>query len=183
MSNSTTNPPSSSSSSSYSSIISPEYSTENYLSWIYNTYLFLQRATVTLPDYSVKNGFFSDIIRDLLKIDSIERGRVTCFFTVKPSVVNTYGTLHGGAVGVIAELMALACARTLVANDKDLFLGELSISYLAAAGVNVELEIDGRVARSGRNITTTSVDFRIKESRKMVYTARATFYATPISNL
>ncbi|KAI3958367.1 hypothetical protein MKW98_011055 [Papaver atlanticum] len=172
-----------SSPSSYSSIISPEYSTENYLSWIYNTYLFFKRATVTLPDYSVKNGFLSDIIRDLIKTDRLERGRVTCFFTVKSSVVNTYGTLHGGAVGVIAELMAVACARTVVAKDKDLFLGELSISYLAAAGVNVELEIDGRVARSGRNVTTTSVDFRIKESRKMVYSARATFYGTPTSNL
>ncbi|RZC57530.1 hypothetical protein C5167_004830 [Papaver somniferum] len=181
MSSSTTNPQSSS--SLYSSIISPEYSTENYLSWIYNTYLFLKRATVTLPDYSVKNGFFSDIIRDLLKVDRIERGRVACFFTVKSSVVNTYGTLHGGAVGVIAELVSLACARTFVAKDKDLFLGELSISYLAATGANVELEIEGCVARSGRNITTTSVDFRIKESRKMVYTARATFYATPVSNL
>lgn len=77
----------------------------------------------------------------------------------------------------------MACARTFVAKDKDLFPGELSISYLAATGANVELEIEGCVARSGRNITTTSVDFRIKESRKMVYTARATFYATPVSNL
>lgn len=53
---------------------------------------------------------------------------------------NTYGTLHGGAVGVIAELVSLACARTFVAKDKDLFLGELSISYLAATGANVSLK-------------------------------------------
>lgn len=46
---------------------------------------------------------------------------------------NAYNTLHGGAVGSIAEIVAIACARTVVHKDKELFLGELSVSYLAAA--------------------------------------------------
>lgn len=46
---------------------------------------------------------------------------------------NAYNTLHGGAVGSIAEIVAIACARTVVNQDKDLFLGELSVTYLAAA--------------------------------------------------
>ena len=33
--------------------------------------------------------------------------------------------------------MSIACARTVVAGDKELFLGELSISYLSAATLNV----------------------------------------------
>lgn len=49
--------------------------------------------------------------------------------------------MHGGAVGAVATRVATACARTVVAKDKDLFLGELSISYLSAAPHNVYIFI------------------------------------------
>lgn len=45
--------------------------------------------------------------------------------------------MHGGAVGAMAERVAIACARTVVGEDKDIFLGELSISYLSAVPHNV----------------------------------------------
>lgn len=41
--------------------------------------------------------------------------------------------MHGGAVGTIAEIVAVACARTVVNKDKEIFLGELSVSYLSSA--------------------------------------------------
>lgn len=52
---------------------------------------------------------------------------------------NLYGSIHGGFVAAIAEFVSIACARTVVAEDKDIFLGELSISYLSGAPVNVSL--------------------------------------------
>ena len=51
---------------------------------------------------------------------------------------NPYNTLHGGAVAAVAEVVALACAKT-VAGDKELFLGESSTAYLAAARLNVRI--------------------------------------------
>ncbi|KAK9103368.1 hypothetical protein Sjap_020622 [Stephania japonica] len=54
-------------------------------------------------------------------------------------VQNSYGSLHGGAVASIAQAVAEACARTVVAEDKEVFLGELAISYLSPARVNVAL--------------------------------------------
>jgi len=50
---------------------------------------------------------------------------------------NAYGTLHGGAVGSLVEVLSTACARTVVAEDKELFLGEISISYLSGTPINV----------------------------------------------
>lgn len=47
--------------------------------------------------------------------------------------------MHGGAVGAMAERVAIACARTVAGKDKELFLGELSMSYLSAAPPNVSL--------------------------------------------
>lgn len=37
----------------------------------------------------------------------------------------------------IAERLSMACARTIVSEEKQLFLGELSMSYLSAAPVSV----------------------------------------------
>lgn len=50
---------------------------------------------------------------------------------------NVYGTMHGGSVGSVTEMLAIACARTVVAEDKELFLGEMSVSYLSGAPTNV----------------------------------------------
>jgi acyl-coenzyme A thioesterase 13 len=49
---------------------------------------------------------------------------------------NTYNTLHGGAVAAVAEAVGMACARA-AAGDREMFLGELSIAYLAAARCDV----------------------------------------------
>lgn len=50
---------------------------------------------------------------------------------------NFCGGIHGGAIAAFSERMAIACARTVVAEDKEIFLGELGISYLSAAPHNV----------------------------------------------
>lgn len=52
---------------------------------------------------------------------------------------NIYGFLHGGFVAAAAEFLSIACARTVVGEDKELFIGELSISYLSGAPGNVSI--------------------------------------------
>ncbi|XVE77081.1 hypothetical protein DITRI_Ditri13aG0033300 [Diplodiscus trichospermus] len=83
----------------------------------------------------------------------------------------------------IAERVAIATARTVVGEDKDIFLGELGMSYLSAAPKDAELIVDGSVVRSGRNITVVAIEFRMKKTGKLVYTSRATFYNSPLSKL
>ncbi|XP_076893297.1 uncharacterized protein LOC143545262 [Bidens hawaiensis] len=129
------------------------------------------------------NGFSSDLIRSVLKTQHIHRGRVTCILTVKPYVCNAYNTFHGGAVGSVAEMVAIACARTVVKEDKELFLGELSISYLAAAVKHAEVIVDASVVRSGRNLTVVAIEFKLKDSERLTYLCRATFYNMPVASL
>ncbi|KAK6920178.1 Thioesterase domain [Dillenia turbinata] len=104
-------------------------------------------------------------------------------FSVKPFVSNVYGGLHGGAVAAAAEVVSLACARTVVGEDKELFLGELGITYLSSAPINAEVMIEGSIVRSGRNLTVTSIEFRLKETKKLISVARATFYNMPMPKL
>ena len=43
--------------------------------------------------------------------------------------------------------------------------------------------VDGSVVRSGRNFTVVAVEFKLKKTGQLVYTARATFYNMPIAKL
>ncbi|KAK8639724.1 hypothetical protein V6N13_138094 [Hibiscus sabdariffa] len=90
--------------------------------------------------------------------------------------------LHGGAVAAIAERVAIATARTVVGEDKEIFLVDLGMSYLSAAPKDAELIVDGSVVRSGRNITVVSVEFKMKKTGKLAFTSRATFHNSPVSN-
>ncbi|XP_055817415.1 uncharacterized protein LOC129886659 [Solanum dulcamara] len=126
---------------------------------------------------------FSELTRGCLKVHNIHPGKVSCILSVKPAISNIYRSMHGGAVGAIAERVSIACARTVVGKDKELFLGELRMSYISAAPSNAEMVVHGSVIRSGRNMTVVAVDFRLKDSRKLVYTSNATFYHMPVASL
>ncbi|KAJ9689271.1 hypothetical protein PVL29_014780 [Vitis rotundifolia] len=86
-------------------------------------------------------------------------------------------------VATIVELVSISCARTVVAKGKELFLGELSLSYLSAAPAKVKAVADASVVRSGRNVTVIAVEFKMKKTRKLIYTGRTTFYNMPIAKL
>ncbi|KAK2650386.1 hypothetical protein Ddye_017875 [Dipteronia dyeriana] len=136
-----------------------------------------------IPENMSTKDFYSNIVGSHLKVHQIQRGRVTCLFSVKPAVVNFYGGVHGGAVGAVAERMAIACARTVMAEDKQIFLAELSISYLYAAPANSELIIDASVSKTGKTVTVVAIDFKFKESGKVCYSCHATFFNMPVSKL
>ncbi|KAM1252526.1 hypothetical protein ACFX13_041353 [Malus domestica] len=147
---------------------------------------FLQGVGISDPvpdEFDARKDTYSDIIRDLLKPLHISRGRVTCLVSVKPAVTNFYSGFHGGAIAAVAEAVSVACARTVVANDKELFLGELSVSYLSSATKNEEVIVDSSVVRSGRNLSVIALELKLKKTGRLVYTARATFYHTPVAKL
>ncbi|KAJ4827397.1 hypothetical protein Tsubulata_038695, partial [Turnera subulata] len=130
----------------------------------------------SLSENETSIDFYAHLLRSLLKADHLERGRLTCSFPVLPAVLNMYGGVHGAAVAAVAERVAIACARTVVAEDRELFLGELSVSYLSAARINEVVVVEASVVRSGRNVTVVTAEFKVKESGKLVYLVRATFF-------
>ncbi|KAL0411977.1 UNVERIFIED_CONTAM: hypothetical protein Slati_3787400 [Sesamum latifolium] len=134
------------------------------------------------PQHNVKDSF-SNLVGGVLEVVSVERGKISCLAKVKAPLLNSYGGMHGGSVAAVAERVAIACVRTVVGEDKNLFLGELGISYLSSAPRNAEVIIDGSVVRSGRNLTVVAVNFRLKESGRLAYMTRATFYNMPVSSL
>ncbi|XP_021904301.1 acyl-coenzyme A thioesterase 13 isoform X2 [Carica papaya] len=142
---------------------------------------------VGVSDSTVRNYVSKDLYSPLLCSNlqtlDVRPGYISCLLSVKPAISNFYGGLHGGAAAAVAEKVSIACARTVVPEDKELFLGELSMSYLSAAPTNAKLVVDGSVVRSGRNITVVAINFKLTNSGKLVHTARATFYNSPVSKL
>ncbi|KAK8466359.1 hypothetical protein PHAVU_008G073300 [Phaseolus vulgaris] len=88
------------------------------------------------------SGFYSNFFGSFLKVNDIKRGRISCTISVKLPIANFYGTLHGGSVASFVESLSIACARTVVAEDKELFLGEIDVSYLSAAPINSSLKFE-----------------------------------------
>ncbi|XP_060218798.1 uncharacterized protein LOC132645684 isoform X1 [Lycium barbarum] len=138
---------------------------------------------LTFPSQYDTKDSFSELTRGFLKVQHIHRGKISCIVSVKPPIMNFYGSLHGGAIGAVAARVATGCARTIVGKDKELFLGELSISYLSGAPRNAEVIVNASVIRSGRNLTVVALDFRVKDSEKLSYIAHATFYHMPVASL
>nr|XP_023879164.1 uncharacterized protein LOC111991609 [Quercus suber] len=137
----------------------------------------------SVPDICKTKDFYSHLIHHIIKPDQVLRGRITCLLTVKPALCNIYDNFHGGVVAAVAEKVSYACARTVVTEDKDIFLGELSISYLSSAPVNTEVIVDCSVVRSGRNFTVVAMEFKVKRTGKLAYTARSTFFNMPVAKL
>ncbi|TYH42978.1 hypothetical protein ES332_D11G097600v1 [Gossypium tomentosum] len=150
-----------------------------------NVMHFLESVGISnpIPDNYSSEDFYSDFLCNHLKTDAVRRGHITCFTTVKPTILNSMGGLHGGVVAAISERVAIATARTVVGEDKELFLGELAMSYLSSATINAELIVDGSVVRRGRNTTVVAVEFKMRKTGKLVYSSRATFYNSPIAKL
>ncbi|XP_004510850.1 uncharacterized protein [Cicer arietinum] len=149
------------------------------------TLMFLQLlgARNPIPENCKAEGFFDSFLRSFITVDQIQRGRISCSVIVKPPLCNGYGTLHGGAVGSLVEVLATACARTVVPEDKELFLGEVSISYLSGSPVNEEVVANASVVKSGRSLTSVAVEFKLKKTGNLLYLTHASFFNMPVSSL
>ncbi|XP_047162269.1 uncharacterized protein LOC124832176 [Vigna umbellata] len=82
-----------------------------------------------VPQIFDTRGIYSNLFRSFPKVDDIKRGRISCTIAIKSPIANFYGTLHGGSVASFVESLSPACARTVIAEDKELFLGEMNVSY------------------------------------------------------
>ncbi|XP_014516103.1 uncharacterized protein LOC106773859 isoform X1 [Vigna radiata var. radiata] len=140
-------------------------------------------ASTAIPPKWEARGSYDPFFRNFFKILHIQPGRISISVHVKPPICNTFGTLHGGSVGTLTEILSTACARTVVPEDKELFLGEISISYMSATPANEEVLANASVVKSGRNLTVVAVEFKLKKSGNMAYSTRATFYNMPLSSL
>ncbi|KAJ9689279.1 hypothetical protein PVL29_014787 [Vitis rotundifolia] len=142
----------------------PEEGTEIPDSLYSRTLLLFHQGSISanIPTISQGKDFYSVLFRSVLKVQHLDPGRLICLFSVIPAVANYYG----GAIAAIVELVSIACARTVVDEDKELFLGELSMSYLSAAPTLKERHspvcIGAKWARENGLLLVFNINFYLK---------------------
>ena len=46
-----------------------------------------------------------------------------------------------------------------------------------------EVEVEAQILRKGRSVVVTTVEFRLKDTKKLCYSSRATIYIMPVVSL
>lgn len=118
---------------------------------------------------------FESLVMSGLRLDLVERGRIVCSMNVPPRLLNAGNFLHGGATATLVDVVGSAVMFTVGAPLTGVSV-EINVSYLDAAFLNEEVEIEAKVLRVGKAVGVTSVEFRKKSSGKIIAQGRHTKY-------
>ncbi|CAN1342719.1 Acyl-coenzyme A thioesterase 13 [Linum perenne] len=126
--------------------------------------------------------FFERFIMQGLQVDLVEPGRVICSMKVPPRLLNAGNFLHGGATATLVDLVGSAVIFTVGAPQTGVSV-EINVSYLDAAYVNEEIEIEAKILRVGKAVGVVSVELRKKKTGKLIAQGRHTKYLAVSSKL
>ncbi|KAL0797335.1 hypothetical protein Bca101_052509 [Brassica carinata] len=100
-----------------------------------------------------------------IKVDLIEPGRIVCSMKVQPHLLNAGKFVHGGAMATVVDLIGTAAIYTDVDSDQSEGVSvEINVSYLDAAFLDEEIEIESRALRVGKAVAVASVELRRKKN-------------------
>ncbi|KAL7231086.1 hypothetical protein ACSBR2_009371 [Camellia fascicularis] len=143
--------------------------------------------------------FFDPLVMQGLSVDLLEPGRLICSMIVPPrlllylidrlidgllncDVKNTGNFLHGGATASLVDVVGSAVIYTVGAPFTGVSV-EINVSYLDAAYVGEEIEIESKVLRVGKAIAVVSVELRKKKTGKIIAQGRHTKYLAVSSKM
>lgn len=119
--------------------------------------------------------FFEPFICYGIKVVLLERGRLIATFKVPPRLVNSGNFLHGGATAALVDIVGSVVIHTVGAPSSGVSV-EINVSYLDAAFLHEEVEIEAKCLRVGKTIAVVSVELRKKETGKIIAQGRHTKY-------
>ncbi|KFK42770.1 hypothetical protein AALP_AA1G037200 [Arabis alpina] len=128
------------------------------------------------------NRFIERFVTQGVKVDLIEPGRIICSMKIPPHLLNAGNFLHGGATATIVDVIGSAVVYTSGLTQTGVSV-EINVSYLDAAFLNEEIEIEARTLRVGKAVAVVSVELRKKKNGKIIAQGRHTKYLAPRSKL
>ncbi|PSR88077.1 Acyl-coenzyme A thioesterase 13, N-terminally processed like [Actinidia chinensis var. chinensis] len=128
------------------------------------------------------NRFFDPFVMQGLRVDLVEPGRIICSMNVPPRLLNTGNFLHGGATAALVDIVGSAVIFTVGAPLTGVSV-EINVSYLDAAYVGEEIEIEAKTLRIGKAIAVVSVELRKKKTGKIIAQGRHTKYLAVSSKM
>ncbi|GLJ24879.1 hypothetical protein SUGI_0475840 [Cryptomeria japonica] len=127
-------------------------------------------------------GFYDALLLQGLQVDLAEHGRLLCTLKVPPRLLNVGNFLHGGATAAYVDIIGSAAIFTTGAKSSGVSV-EINVSYLNAAKLGEEIEIEAKVLRIGKAIAFVTVDLRKKNTGELIAQGRHTKYLAVTSKL
>ncbi|KAL9313946.1 hypothetical protein ACSQ67_019398 [Phaseolus vulgaris] len=117
-----------------------------------------------------------------LKVDLIQPGRIVCSMKIPQRLLNAGNSLHGGATAALVDVVGSAVIPTVGYSGSTTGVSvEINVSYLDAAYVDEEIEIEARALRVGKAVAVISVEFKKKKTGKIFAQGRHTKFL-PLSS-
>ncbi|XP_042375963.1 uncharacterized protein LOC121969784 isoform X1 [Zingiber officinale] len=108
-----------------------------------------------------------------IRLDDIEHGRVLYSCTVTPRLGSPGGVLIGGVIATLVDVIGSIALSTCGLPTTGVSL-DINISYLDAAMIGEEIEIEAKVLHVREPITVISVKLRKKATGKLIAEGRHT---------
>ncbi|KAJ0702826.1 putative acyl-CoA hydrolase [Helianthus annuus] len=152
--------------------------------WVKNYLEKIRTSSASSNDIdSTPSKLFEAIIMWGLKLDRIDHGRVICSMKLPPRLLNVDSSLHGGAMAALVDVIGGVAIRTVTNTTTTGVSMEINVSYLDAAYVGDEIEIEANVLRVGKVVAVATVEFRNKKNGKTIAQGRHTKYLAVSSKL
>eukprot|EP00045_Choanoeca_perplexa_P005488 m.46442 g.46442 ORF g.46442 m.46442 type:complete len:175 (+) comp13151_c0_seq2:702-1226(+) len=132
----------------------------------------LQGANALLGAFTSKGGFDA-VFKDNMTIIAIKDGHVTVDVCIEPSLLNSYGTIHGGATSTLVDIVGTLALLSRDATKPGVTV-ELSTSYTSSAKAGDSLRVEGKVLKMGRRLGFTQVEIFRSSDDALVATGRHT---------
>ena len=130
----------------------------------------LSGAQSLLGAFTHRTGRFDHCMRGL-QIKRIGDGEVECEIAVDEHLQNAYGTLHGGAISTLVDVVGTLALLSLDPTRAGVSV-EMNTTFVAAAKAGAAVSVTGRVLKAGKKLGFTSVDLRV--GAQLVATGRHT---------
>ncbi len=97
---------------------------------------------------------------DILAVEEVRSSPGSAVVSARPPthLTNSLGNLHGGALGLLAEVAASEAVHTVFAPDENLMPFQLTVDYLKATSVAGLVEFQAHVVHRTRRFALTHVD-------------------------
>ncbi|KAI5055418.1 hypothetical protein GOP47_0028939 [Adiantum capillus-veneris] len=136
----------------------------------------LQGFGLRVPDESLLQagvGFYDSLITQAISVDMEEPGRIVCSMRVPPSLCNAGDRLHGGAITSLVDIIGSAAIFSTGKTYSGVSV-EINVTFMAAAPLGEEIEIESKALRVGKSLAFVAVDIRLKATGKLVAQGRHT---------
>ena len=134
-------------------------------------------ASVLLGPFRSAGRFDASLERAGMTCTAISKDGVTCELTVTEDLTNNYGTLHGGCISLLVDIVGTMALLGVDPSRAGVSV-EMNQSFCTAAPCGDTITATGTVTRYGRTLGFTEVTLQ-NSSSKVVAVGRHTKFFPP----